>query len=183
MLLFGFMQCTLPLSGIVCSLLLLFLLQVLTHFAQNYSGLDKEEESIKDVLVHIDSEGLLPPMRVIKVRCYVALVLCLEVAFLNTLCKQHPENAMILMPASALCLCDLTKRSHQIVCARSKDWRSRARVPQRDGPFGLMSPTLLAAIRSPCCFHCSQQQVVSCAAFACVCLCLARLCPPIHLRL
>ena len=49
---------------------MLFLLQVLTHFAQNYSGLDKEEESIKDVLVHIDSEGLLPPMRVIKVRVH-----------------------------------------------------------------------------------------------------------------
>ena len=48
----------------------LFRLQVLTHFAQNCSGLDKEEESIKDVLVHIDSEGLLPPMRVIKVRVH-----------------------------------------------------------------------------------------------------------------
>jgi vacuolar protein sorting-associated protein 11 len=41
--------------------------QVLTHFANSYTGWDREEESIKEVLQHVEEDGLLPPMRVVKV--------------------------------------------------------------------------------------------------------------------
>ncbi len=47
--------------GVLCA-------QVLTSFAKEYTGSPDDEDSIKDVLRHIDEESLLPPLLVIQVR-------------------------------------------------------------------------------------------------------------------
>ena len=67
-------------------------IQVLTSFAKEYSGSPDDEESIKDVLKHVDEESLLPPLLVIQVLCGVTCA-----------CVSRSLNAVPVVDRSSCC--------------------------------------------------------------------------------